>query len=96
LARTKGRNAILIFLAPRSQKFSLFGDVAVHQKFGAEFWQTLRDEILPYLKAGQYTAAIVQAITKAGEKLSEHFPPEGKSEPERNAEDEVPDKISRD
>jgi uncharacterized membrane protein len=74
MTKTKGRNAVLIFIAPKSQKFAIFGDVAIDQKCGVEFWQHIRDEITPHLKEGQYTAALVHAVTKAGEKLAEHFP----------------------
>jgi uncharacterized membrane protein len=88
MAKTKARNAILIFIAPKSQTFAVFGDIAIHQRCGAEFWQTLRDEIIPHLKSGQYTVALVHAITKAGAKLAEHFPPEGKPQ------NELPDNIS--
>lgn len=90
MTKTKRRNAILIFIAPKSQTFSVFGDIAIHQKCGAEFWQALRDEIVPHLKAGQYTVALIHAITKAGDKLAEHFPPEEKPQ------NELPDKISHD
>jgi len=90
MTKTKGRNAILIFIAPKSQTFAIFGDVAIDQKCGGEFWPILRDEITPHLKAGQYTAALVHAITRAGEKLGEHFPAESKPT------NELPDRIAHD
>jgi len=78
MAKTNARNAVLIFFAPISQTFAVFGDISVHQKCGAQFWQSLCDDIVPSLKAGQYTVALVGAISKAGKVLAEHFPPEDK------------------
>ena len=33
--KTRGRNAVLIFVAPRSRKFAVIGDQAIHEKCGA-------------------------------------------------------------
>ena len=74
MAKTQHHNAVLIFIAPKSQTFAIHGDVAIHQKCGPEFWQTLRDEIVPHLKAAEYTTALVHAIGKAGALLAQHFP----------------------
>ena len=71
---TKHRNAILIYVSPPSQTFALYGDVGIHEKCGAGFWQAVRDEMTPRLRAGAYTEAIVHAIDKAGELLAHHFP----------------------
>ncbi len=90
MTKTKERNAILIFLAPKSKNFAIFGDIAIHAKCGEEFWPAVRDEMIPHLKSGQYTDAIVHAIAKAGEKLAEHFPPGDKPE------NQLPDTIAHD
>jgi uncharacterized membrane protein len=78
----------LIFIAPKSHKFSLYGDTAIYEKCGQDFWLGLRDELVPQFKAGQFTAGLVHAITKAGDILAQHFPPEGKPN------DELPDEMS--
>ena len=90
MVKTKHHNAVLIFIAPKSQTFAIYGDVAIHQKCGPEFWQTLRDEMVPHLKAAQYTTALVHAITKAGDLLARHFPPES------TPQTELPDSIQHD
>ena len=90
MTRTKARNAILIFIAPKSQTFSIYGDVGIHQKCGDEFWQSLRDQITPHLKEARYTEALIQAINLAGAKLAEFFPA---THPPKN---ELPDEITRD
>ncbi len=72
--QTRHRNAVLILLAPKSHTFAIFGDVAIHERCGESFWQTLRDEMTTQLKQAHYTDAIVQVIARAGAVLAEHFP----------------------
>ena len=90
MTKTQARNGVLIFLAPRSRAFAIFGDVAIDQKCGTEFWGAVRDEILVKLKAEEYTAALVHAVNRTGEKLKEHFPATGVQT------NELPDAIARD
>jgi uncharacterized membrane protein len=73
------RNAVLIFVAPKSQTFAIYGDAATHAHVGPEFWNILRDDMATHLKDSRYTDAILHAINKAGELLAEHFP---RSEPD--------------
>src|SRR5215470_11191977 len=37
--KTRERNAVLIFIAPRVHKLAVVGDNAIHEKCGDEFWQ---------------------------------------------------------
>ena len=90
MTKTKARNGVLIFLAPKSRTFAIFGDVAIDEKSGKEFWQTVRDEIMAHLKAGQYTPALLHAISRVGGKLGEHFPASGEKA------NELPDGIAHD
>lgn len=69
-----GRNSVLIFVAPRSHKFAVIGDKAVHEKCGDEFWQKLTDAMTEYFRKSEFTEGIVHGIKKAGELLAEHFP----------------------
>ncbi len=71
---TRARNAVLIFVAPRSQKFAVIGDEGIHQRCGDEFWQQLVEAIGDYFKCSEFTSAIVKAIEVAGERLTQHFP----------------------
>jgi uncharacterized membrane protein len=73
--RTPMRNAVMIFLAPRTHKFAVVGDVAVHAKCGDGFWHSVVAAMEPLLKRGDFTQAIVVGVTNVGEVLAEHFPP---------------------
>ncbi len=72
--KTAARNAILIFVAPRAQKFAVVGDEAVHQKCGAEYWQRLVGTMREHFKREEFTDALVEAIQSAGNLLAQHFP----------------------
>ena len=90
MEKTKHRNAVLVFFAPESRKFAIYGDVGVDQKVGSEFWHTVRDEIVPHLKAGDFTMAIVHAVDRVAARLAGLFPLEGKPV------NELPDEIAHD
>lgn len=74
LDRRPGRDAILIFVAPLSHAFAIYGDAAVHQKLGDAQWTKLRDETAGYLKEARFTDGLIHAIQQAGELLAAHFP----------------------
>ena len=71
---TDHRNAVLIYLAPRTRKFAIIGDTAVHERCGEKLWEAAAETLGQDLKAGDYTAALLGAIRTLGEALAEHFP----------------------
>jgi uncharacterized membrane protein len=74
MQRTKHRNGVLIFVAPRSRTFAVIGDEAVHAKCGDEFWQELAAAMTGYFKRGEFTDGLVHGVGRAGELLTAHFP----------------------
>jgi uncharacterized membrane protein len=74
LDRHPHHNAVLIYVAPKSQTFAIYADAAAHSQRGPQFWNALRDEMGSHLKESRYTEALVDAIKKAGAVLAEHFP----------------------
>jgi uncharacterized membrane protein len=74
MAKTRDRNAVLIYLAPRTHKFAVIGDQGVHARCGDAFWQELALAMTAHFRANEFTAGIVQGIGRAGELLTEHFP----------------------
>ena len=83
------RNGVLIFVAPVSQKFSVVGDIGIHQKCGENFWRHIVGEITPDFKSGRFTEGIIKAVAMVGEKLAQHFPRSG------DDQNELPNKIER-
>src|SRR2546422_932111 len=41
MARTRHRNAVLIYFGPLTHKFAIVGDTGIHEKCGESFWQEL-------------------------------------------------------
>jgi uncharacterized membrane protein len=74
MRRTRERNAVLIFVAPRAHKFAVVGDEAIHEKCGDEFWQRVVDGMREHLRNENFSRAIVEAIEKVGKLLATHFP----------------------
>jgi uncharacterized membrane protein len=90
MEKTRERNGVLIFVAPRSRKFAVVGDIAVHGRCGDEFWQKLAAEMSGHFQRGQFTSGIVHGIRKAGELLAEHFPHRP------DDQNELPDQVEHD
>jgi uncharacterized membrane protein len=90
MTKTKYRNAVLIFVAPRSHQFAIVGDEAVHRHCGDAFWQSVAAETSGHFKNSEFTQGIIQAVRKAGELLAAHFPPQADSG------NELPDKVEHD
>jgi uncharacterized membrane protein len=72
--RTRERNAVLIFIAPRAHKFAVIGDKAIHEKCGEEFWRRVVDQMRAHFQNGKFSHAIMEAIGEIGELLAAHFP----------------------
>lgn len=72
--KTAERNAILVFVAPRAQKFAVVGDEGVHAKCGAEFWNGLVQSMREHFKREAFTDAIVEGVESAGQLLARYFP----------------------
>lgn len=90
MTKTEQRNGVLIFFAPKSQKFAVIGDQGVHERCGAQFWQHVTAAMTPLLKASQYTDAIVAAVAEIGRVLAREFP---WTHGDKN---ELPNKVERD
>src|SRR6202162_5837301 len=72
--KTRERNAVLIFVAPRAHKFAVVGDKAIHEKCGEQFWQRLVEAMGAHFKNEKFSHALVKAIEEAGKALATHFP----------------------
>ena len=87
MQKTRERNGVLIFVAPRAQKFAVIGDEGVHQKCGEEFWASLVARMREHFLREDFTEALVEAITSTGALLARFFPRTGTST------NELPDEI---
>jgi uncharacterized membrane protein len=85
--KTAEQNAILIFVAPRAQKFAVVGDEGVHQKCGERYWEELVEKMRAHFLREEFTDALIEGIESAGKLLARYFPQTGGST------NELPDDI---
>jgi uncharacterized membrane protein len=88
MQKTRERNAVLILVVPRAQKFAVVGDEGVHQKCGAIYWQRLIDSMREHFRHEDFNQALREAIERTGELLAEYFPKE------KDRGNELPDEIA--
>ncbi len=74
MQKTAERNAVLILVAPRPQKFAVVADEKIHAKCGTEFWEQLVATMRGHFQREEFTDALVEAIVTAGDLLAAHFP----------------------
>jgi uncharacterized membrane protein len=90
MQKTRERNAVLLFVAPRAHKFAVIGDEGIHKRCGEAYWQHVVDLMREHFRHGRFSEALIDAISDIGRVLAEHFP---KTETDANA---LPDEVAQD
>jgi uncharacterized membrane protein len=72
--KTRQRNAVLIYVAPRAHKFAIVGDKAIHEKCGDSLWHRVVAKMREHFRSENFTDALVEAIREVGDALAAHFP----------------------
>ena len=80
MTKTALRNGVLIYVAPRSQKFAVIGDAGIHERCGPAFWADIAAAMEVDFRAGRFTDGIVKGVKEAGDALARYFPREGQSQ----------------
>ena len=86
--RTHDRHGVLVYVAIRSRRLAVVGDVGIHARVGDEHWAGVRDLMVERLRAGATRDALVGAVDEVGRGLARHFP---RRPDDRN---ELPDDVS--
>ena len=71
---TKERNGVLIYIAVKSRKLAIAGDEGIHQKLGADYWNTIVDQLIREFKNNRKAEALAACILDCGVKLAQYFP----------------------
>jgi uncharacterized membrane protein len=74
MTKTKERNGVLIYIAPRARAFRVLGDTAIHEKCGDGFWQEVAGAMTESFRKEQWTEGVVKGVECVGEVLASHFP----------------------
>ena len=72
---TGGRTGVLIFVSLLEHYCEIIGDTAIASKVSDQTWQKIIDDMLPLLREGKITDALVLATERCGRELAKHFPP---------------------
>jgi uncharacterized membrane protein len=72
--QTDQRNGILFYIALKDKKFAVIGDAGIHEKVGDDFWEKVKNEMIPYFKEGRLSDGLIEGINKAGNELKAYFP----------------------
>ena len=88
--KTRHRNAVLIFVAPRAHKFAVVGDQEIHTRCGNDLWNHVVEKMATHFKQERFSDAIVDAIRDIGQVMAEQFPLTG------DQKNELPDGVVED
>ncbi len=68
------RNGVLIYLATEDKKFAIIGDAGINQHTGNEFWDSVKELMLPEFKKDDLTTGLIIGIAAIAEKVKLFFP----------------------
>ncbi len=85
---TKGRNAVLIYLAEKSHHFAIWGDSGIHEKVGLQFWGQEKKLLQEHFQRDAAAEGICHAVSLIGARLREYFPAD-----KNHDDNELPDEI---
>lgn len=72
--KTELRNGVLFYLAVKSKKFAVIGDVGINKVVPEGFWDSISAKIIEEFKQGKFAEGLRQGILTAGHQLKAHFP----------------------
>ena len=72
--RTELRNGVLFYLAVKSRKFAIIGDVGINKEVPKDFWNEIKEKMAEYFKENKFTEGLVFGISETGAHLKKHFP----------------------
>ena len=74
MKKTQLRNGVLIYLALNHRKFSIIGDAGINAVVPANFWDSIKDDMLSNFREARFSEGIILAVAKSGEQLKKYFP----------------------
>jgi uncharacterized membrane protein len=89
MARTRRRNGVLVFVAPRRRQIVIVADVGLDERVGVAFWREVVEGMTARAKRGELTGGLVEGIASIGGALATACP----AEPSSDA-NELPDTVA--
>ena len=72
--KTEQRNGVIIYLAVKDRKFSIYGDKGINEVVPENFWEDVKEEMRTEFVKGAFVEGVTKGILRVGEKLKEYFP----------------------
>jgi uncharacterized membrane protein len=74
IAKTKDRNGVLVYVAIKTKKLAIYGDVGIYEQVGKDFWEKKVEKMIHYFNKADYVVGISSVVEEVGEALSTFFP----------------------
>lgn len=71
---TRQQNAVLFYIAHGSQKLAIVAGKGINDVVPANFWDTIRNQLVQEFKNGNTAIGLAAAITQCGLQLQHFFP----------------------
>jgi uncharacterized membrane protein len=71
--KTEQRNGVLFYLSLNDHKFAILGDAGINAVVPQNFWDEVKNAMLPFFVEGNFTKGLTTGIGMAGEKLKQFF-----------------------
>lgn len=72
--QTDLRNGVLVYVAIKSRKLAIYGDVGIYEQVGKEFWEAQINKMVFYFNKNDYAEGIATIVEEVGKALRKHFP----------------------
>jgi len=72
--KTAHRNGVLFYLAVKSRKFAILGDLGINRKVGKDFWSEIKDQMKLQFQQSKFEKGLIEGIRQAGQALSKYYP----------------------
>ncbi len=76
VTETRQRSGVLLFFSEAERRMELLADRGIHERVGAEVWQSLVSSVTTAIHDGHAADGVCAAIDSIGKSLAQHFPPE--------------------
>lgn len=86
--QTKLRNGVLFYIAWKDHKLAILGDAGINSVVPENFWNDIKEKMVPLFAESRYVEGICEGVRMAGEKLKTFFPYD------KTDKNELPNEIS--
>jgi putative membrane protein len=92
LHKTREGTGILIMASLLERRVQVLADKAINERVPPGTWDTLVNDLVEGIRAGQPTEAFCRAIERCGNLLAQHFPARSGDNPDELADDLIQEK----